>query len=50
MGQLQELDRLQELRRHHQALRLTNLEPLRQTHRNTPAQAGPAPLHGTLFA
>ncbi len=32
MGELQELDRLQKLRRHHQGLALAYFEPLQQTH------------------
>ena len=36
MGELQQLDRLQQLRRHHQGLALAELQPLQQTHRERP--------------
>ncbi|GJE07550.1 hypothetical protein AOPFMNJM_2879 [Methylobacterium jeotgali] len=36
LGELQELDRLQELRRHHQGLTLAHLQPLQQAHRGLP--------------
>ncbi len=39
MRELQKLDRLQELRRHHQGLALAHLEPLQQTHQPAPHAA-----------
>ena len=49
MGELEQLDRLQELRRHHQGLALANFQPLRQSHPDTPWRTGNA-LRGMLFA
>ncbi len=41
VGELQKLDRLQELRRHHQGLALAHLEPLQQTHQPAPTCDAP---------
>ena len=39
-GELQQLDRLQKLRRHHQGLALAHFQPLQQTHRVAPVLFG----------
>jgi hypothetical protein len=47
LRQLQELDRLQELRRHYQGLALTHFQPLHQTHARPrcPSSAVHQPKH-----
>jgi hypothetical protein len=50
MGELEQLDRLQQLRRHHQGLALADLQPLHQSHSVFQLPLADRRSYGTVFA